>query len=403
MPRYFRKPGQKVIYTPQQTARYVSRLARSQRGMHISPISQKAISNGYEFKFFSPRGPASTQGHWIVTATEKDSGGGDGGGDGSHESGEGPVPGGQCVGTKYGVKFRYTYTFRGYEHIYTSIWYIGYGPIGRLTWWIHEPTDRLFINWPWFDDQGNPKTASYSRGNFWYGFDTTPYYLDIQAIDGPNNCGSLPPVGGSGGGGGGGNGRCKYSYTCTCPDYTKTQPKLFAPVYPSDFKDRSWTASNAGALPGPPKFCKHIIAVVNLLNDGEFLSGVNISNDIPHEGHPRTLPQNFEEFLESLEKKNPDYYDPTNFWKDVDQFLDKLKRKERLDYNLDWISRMRAREITREREYLGPQQDIYTGPGPDGARRYYQPDQVWYTDHTGKDMTYEQYVKYFRDTMTYHL
>ncbi|MFG6094102.1 hypothetical protein SPB21_02580 [Leptothoe sp. ISB3NOV94-8A] len=382
--KYFRKPGQKGTYTKFQTAQYVSRLARSQRGSLLTPTSQKTIPNGYEFGFFSARGPANNHGKWKVTATKNEPVEPDPG-NGHYESGAGSVLGGQCAGLNYGAKFRYSYLSRGREIIYTSHWYLAYGPIGRMTWRITNKV--LKINWPWYNASGNPLMANYGRTNFRYRFVQTPYFLDIQTLGGAeDNCGSLPWLGAAGGGNGGGgdNGNGKYSYTCTCPDYSKTQPKLFVPSYPSDYCDRSWVKSNAGALPGPPKFCKHIISAVKVLNDGEFLSGVNIGNDLPTVNLGRTHVGEFEQFGRNLHRMNPDWKDHKDFWDDVNRTLNQRRRRRQLNRSLDTISRMRTYGV------IVPH-----------LTREYVVEQRGYMDYTGRNMEREQFQRYFNRRFQY--
>ncbi|MEA5465276.1 hypothetical protein [Leptothoe sp. PORK10 BA2] len=378
---YFRRPGQKVNYTPLQTARYVSKLARSQRGSVLTPTYQKPTSDGYQFGFFSARGPANAQGHWIVTASRNDGGGGGGGGGGGNTGGwtNGEPSAGSSVSlitiqwVKYflgedaynagdlgvgvndghpwpynlqpypypsdfvvgriepldgGTSLEGAYTYRhstgliypsssapypGYLMDYSRvevsfIWSNGLPPTARVDYW-HE----------YYYEISNYGVAQLSGGGTaWEPPETYPY-------------GGAPPPPAEPDGG-------KYIYGCTCPDYTKTQPRLLAPVYPSDHRNRSWANSNAGALAGPPKFCKHIAAAVRLLGDGEFLAGVDWS-DLPANTFVYDDAQ--QQRADFAQRLNPDNSISRGFWGDVNQFTQQRRRQQQLNNNLDWISRVR--------------------------------------------------------------
>jgi len=69
MPKYFRPRGFSPRYSAVDTAYYVSRKARLQRGFYLSPTRQ--ISHT-EYRFLSGRGPAKDGGEWVVKITELD-------------------------------------------------------------------------------------------------------------------------------------------------------------------------------------------------------------------------------------------------------------------------------------------------------------------------------------------
>lgn len=429
----------------------MSKRARWQRGQRLTPNWQRTKSgSSYEFGFFSARGPANAQGHWVVTVDDNDGGCSGGGGDPGGDSGGSWTHGEPDAGTQvsyitiqwvkyfldetsydagdHGVGINeghpWPYDLQPYPYPEEFIegrsrtFDRGRSDEGAYTY--HHSTGTVYPSnsapYPGY-------LIDYSRVDvrFAWGMGVPPadrvaywhhYYYEVSnygvvSLSGGGSAWEPPfPLPGEEDGSDPGDDGCsggdfsgKYHYSCTCPDYTKQQPKLLAPRYPSDYRARSWTNSSAGALPGPPKFCKHIAAVANLLNDGEFFLGIDFGSDISettfsprqhYSPRPASLPG--EDFRE--------------FWQDIDRFLQQRRRQQQLNNDLDWLSRLRPVE-----------QERYVGVGYKQRARgnfleetfdsrptgeyidFYEKKTHWGYSSQGKNMTDAQFNEYFRDTI----
>ena len=203
--RYFRRPGQKISYTRHQTARYVSKRARWQRGLRLKPNFQRTSPAGEQFGFFSARGPAKDNGHWIVTLSDNNEGGGGDPANPDHDYALYEIwleyPGEACYSA---------YAYNGSSEIFVET-----NPYPWVTFDSYlEGTDRRWVARINYYIPGNDTPSSFqfesitektgkqgplsqcAPGVVLLDFDTNELYY------GP------PQTGGSPG---------KYSYSCTCP------------------------------------------------------------------------------------------------------------------------------------------------------------------------------------------
>ncbi len=301
MPKRFpRPPGQPITYTPLETAQYVSRKARVQRGLTLRPDRRQGHSGGWHLFFRSARGPALYGGCHRVTAQRYQEGstGGSGG------NGLPPCP-------PAGTDLNYTWSFvdLGYDlglHLVQESWAL---VPGTIPYWMAQahaydpilyPTldyggyqtaslsdygvryDDLIIDRAWPDSQGDgvslvsqfflisdtPTRPSPSTA-FNNAYPNAPWRLvSVTGLDfsstsdqGFENDTYCDP--------GGGNhlppgyipGQGPWAYTCSCPDYSHSETPYQVPTYPSQRRSRNWPATR------PPFPCKHIIAAALAIAD----------------------------------------------------------------------------------------------------------------------------------------
>jgi hypothetical protein len=301
--RYPRPPGQRITYTPLETAQYVSRKARVQRGLTLRPERRQAHPEGWHLFFRSRRGPALYGGCHRVTARRYQ--GDSSGGSGSSNNGLPPCP-------PPGTALFYTWSFvdLGYDiglDLKNEPWAL---VPGTIPYWMAQATafdpvlypsldfggyemvsfesdgvyyDHLIIDRAWPDSQGDqislvsqffldsstpnrPATSPAFDNNY----PNAPWRLisvtgddftstSDQGFENDTYCdpgGGQPPlppgyIAGQG----------PWAYTCSCPDHSHSETPYQVPTYPSQRRSRSWPATR------PPFPCKHMIAAALAIAD----------------------------------------------------------------------------------------------------------------------------------------
>ena len=313
-PKKPRIPGTRVFYSPIQTARYVSRFARLQRGQLLTP--SRVLSDGdggFFYDYLSARGPAFNQGYWRVTVSGGAGPGIPDPGEGNYNSGEGNMPGAQCS-----ARYRFDWSLQysrngGPDETLTRFGFIRFGPFGRFKWDV-VPFNAQNVNirvklsnfgtlpfGAFIEDEIIDQTVVFV-GNGGSAVVTSNVQIDnLVEINFPiptptgnpaDACGVLnwtsppaPPQDPNGGAGyvpGGGGGDRIYS--CTCPDFRRQEFPYHRPVYPSNVKQRDWTNSGAGAVAQgtDPRWCKHIIATARYIGGlNSLVTPTSYLNDIP--------------------------------------------------------------------------------------------------------------------------
>lgn len=279
---YRRQRGDRVFYTPQQTAHYKSEHLRWQTGRRLRPSGIVVVSpDVVKYRFPSVRSPA---GVWEVTVTRGDAT--PGGSDGNGEDCWTPAVPAAGAGASL-LLMRYTGWYAPQESLgdgdFTSRGGDGFpvfsnGAPPQPTFGNSvEPSVDNFSYQPWTVETSY-LLASASPDGFNYQY---WWYLEVWAISytylnfptlppefsengnnplasivshtsrGNSYSSSCPYPPGSGGGGTSGD---YITYDCNCPDHDKRQGALIRSRYPSEHSLRDWSDSNAGAREN----CKHI-------------------------------------------------------------------------------------------------------------------------------------------------
>ncbi|NJN89511.1 MAG: RusA family crossover junction endodeoxyribonuclease [Leptolyngbyaceae cyanobacterium SL_5_14] len=354
---YRRRRGDRVFYTPQQTAHYKSEHLRWQTGRRLRPSGMVVVSpDVVKYRFPSVRSPS---GVWEVTVTRGDATPGDGGG-----SGDGcwnPAVPAAGAGASISLQ-RYTGwrgprsspgdgDFTNRDGNGNPIFTNG-APPPNLGGVVEDFEDR-FSYLPWHvssnyllaNDSGSSDdwqdwyywelwTTSYPYPNFpalppeFSEHGNNPLAAITSHTSGGNSYrSSCPYPPGSGGGGTSGE---YITYDCNCPDHDKRQGALIQSRYSSEHENRDWSSSNAGAREN----CKHIYGTM-------FARGENPPD--PSDRQPdQRAPQR---------GRNPsDYYDQEeDFLRGLVEGRRQQVSEEVQNYYSDLAHRTRARVNRRQR------------------------------------------------------
>lgn len=279
---YRRQRGDRVFYTPQQTAHYKSEHMRWQTGRRLRPSGMVVISaDVVKYRFPSVRSPV---GVWEVTVTRSDTSpdeGGGGGGDGCWTPAT-PADGANAsISLQRYTGWRGPRTSPGDGDFTTKddngnpIFTNG-APPPNLGTTVEDFEDRFSYS-PWIvysnyllmgDSEDPDEFVDWLYWELWITSYTYPNFpalppefsehgtdplaaITSHTSGGNSHSSSCPYPPGSGGGGTPGD---YITYDCNCPDHDKRQGGLTRSPYLSEQSARDWSDSNAGAREN----CKHI-------------------------------------------------------------------------------------------------------------------------------------------------